>query len=37
MSLRSIAHGIQEPPADPDELVMFAPLLAELLDAIEPR
>jgi aminoglycoside phosphotransferase (APT) family kinase protein len=37
MSLRSIAHGIQELPADPDELVMFAPLLAELLDDIELR
>lgn len=32
MSLRSIAHGRQERPADADELVMFAPLLERLLD-----
>jgi aminoglycoside phosphotransferase (APT) family kinase protein len=31
MSLRGIAHGMQEQPTDPDDLVMFAPLLARLL------
>jgi aminoglycoside phosphotransferase (APT) family kinase protein len=31
MSLRSIAFGLQEPPADPNDLVMFAPLLEQLL------
>jgi aminoglycoside phosphotransferase (APT) family kinase protein len=31
MSLRSIAFGMQETPADPDDLVMFAPLLERLL------
>ncbi len=31
MSLRSIAYGAQEPPTDPDDLVMFAPLLERLL------
>jgi aminoglycoside phosphotransferase (APT) family kinase protein len=31
MSLRSIAHGIQARPADPDDLVMFAPMLETLL------
>jgi aminoglycoside phosphotransferase (APT) family kinase protein len=34
MSLRSIAHGVHAEPADPDELVMFAPLLAQLLDEL---
>ncbi|HKE73049.1 MAG TPA: phosphotransferase family protein [Acidimicrobiales bacterium] len=32
MSLRSIAFGIQQPPADPDDLTLFAPLLRRLLD-----
>ena len=31
MSLRSIAYGMQSPPADPNDLMMFAPLLDELL------
>ena len=31
MSLRSIAHGMQEQPTDPDDLVMFTPLLEQLL------
>jgi hypothetical protein len=31
MSQRSIAFGLQEPPADPDDLIMFAPLLERLL------
>jgi hypothetical protein len=31
MSLRSIAFRLQEPPADPNDLVMFAPLLEQLL------
>ncbi len=34
MSLRSIAFGVQDEPADPDELVMFAPLLDRLLEEI---
>jgi aminoglycoside phosphotransferase (APT) family kinase protein len=34
MSLRSIAFGIQEEPDDPDDLVMFAPLLRRLLEEI---
>jgi len=32
MSLRSMAYGMQAPPADPDDLIMFAPLLQRLLD-----
>jgi aminoglycoside phosphotransferase (APT) family kinase protein len=31
MSLRSIAHGVQPLPADPNDLMMFAPLLEALL------
>jgi aminoglycoside phosphotransferase (APT) family kinase protein len=31
MSLRGIAYGTQQRPADPDDLIMFAPLLEELL------
>ena len=31
MSLRSVAHGMQEIPADPDDMIMFAPLLDRLL------
>ena len=31
MSLRSIAYGIQQHPQDPNDLVMFAPLLEQLL------
>jgi aminoglycoside phosphotransferase (APT) family kinase protein len=31
MSLRSIAYAMQEQPADPNDLIMFAPLLEELL------
>jgi hypothetical protein len=32
MSLRSIAFGLQRPPDDPDDLILFAPLLRRLLD-----
>ena len=32
MSLRSMAHGMQSLPADPNDLIMFAPLLQQLLD-----
>jgi aminoglycoside phosphotransferase (APT) family kinase protein len=31
MSLRSVAHGMQEIPADADDLIMFAPLLDRIL------
>lgn len=31
MSLRSVAFGMQEPARDPDDMVMFAPLLERLL------
>jgi aminoglycoside phosphotransferase (APT) family kinase protein len=34
MSLRSVAFGQQPEPDDPDELVMFAPLLHRLLEEI---
>jgi aminoglycoside phosphotransferase (APT) family kinase protein len=34
MSLRSIAYGQQAPPAALDDLVVFAPLLARLLDEL---
>ena len=34
MSLRGIAYGQGEVPADPDELILFAPLLARLLDEL---
>jgi hypothetical protein len=32
MSLRGIAFGMQGPPADPDDLMMFKPLLDRLLE-----
>jgi aminoglycoside phosphotransferase (APT) family kinase protein len=32
MSLRCIAFGLQRPPDDPDDLILFAPLLRRLLD-----
>ena len=31
MSLRSVAHGMQQLPDDPDDLIMFAPLLDRIL------
>jgi aminoglycoside phosphotransferase (APT) family kinase protein len=31
MRLRSIAFGMQEDPVDPDEMIMFGPLLDRLL------
>jgi aminoglycoside phosphotransferase (APT) family kinase protein len=31
MSLRSLAYAQQELPADPNDLIMFAPLLEQLL------
>jgi aminoglycoside phosphotransferase (APT) family kinase protein len=31
MSLRSLAYANREPPPDPDDLIMFAPLLEQLL------
>jgi hypothetical protein len=34
MSLRSTAYGMQEPYEDPNDMVMFAPLLDRLLDEI---
>jgi aminoglycoside phosphotransferase (APT) family kinase protein len=34
MSLRSVAYGMQKPFDDPDDMVMFAPLLERLLDEI---
>jgi hypothetical protein len=34
MSLRGIAYSQQERPSDPNDLIMFAPLLEELLDAV---
>ena len=34
MSLRSIAYGQQLTPSDPDDLIVFAPLLRALLDEI---
>ncbi len=34
MSLRSFSYGMAEPPADPDDLVVFAPLLERLLAAL---
>jgi aminoglycoside phosphotransferase (APT) family kinase protein len=34
MSLRNIAFGIQEPPTDNNDLVMFAPLLEKLLSTL---
>ena len=34
MSLRSIAYGMRERPADPDELVMFAPLMQRILEDV---
>lgn len=32
MSLRSIAYGMQQPPGDPNDLIMFSPLLERLLE-----
>jgi aminoglycoside phosphotransferase (APT) family kinase protein len=32
MGLRSVAYGMQERPADPDDIIMFAPLLERLLE-----
>lgn len=32
MSLRGIAYGMQQLPADPDDLILFAPLLEQLLE-----
>jgi aminoglycoside phosphotransferase (APT) family kinase protein len=32
MSLRSMAYGMQSQPADPNDLIMFAPLLERLID-----
>lgn len=34
MSQRSIAFGLREPPADPNDLIMFAPLLERLLGVL---
>ena len=34
MSLRSMAFGVQDEPGDPDDLIMFAPLLGRLLEEI---
>jgi aminoglycoside phosphotransferase (APT) family kinase protein len=34
MSLRGIAYGLQELPAGPDELLLFAPLLDQLLEEV---
>jgi aminoglycoside phosphotransferase (APT) family kinase protein len=34
MSLRGIAYGQQQPTSDPNDLIMFAPLLEALLDAV---
>jgi aminoglycoside phosphotransferase (APT) family kinase protein len=34
MSLRSIAYGQQQKTSDPDDLIVFAPLLRQLLDEI---
>jgi hypothetical protein len=35
MSLRSIAFGLQDKvPDDPDDLIMFAPLMRRLLEEI---
>jgi aminoglycoside phosphotransferase (APT) family kinase protein len=36
MSHRSLAFGMAQPPADPDDHVMFGPLLAQLLDELQP-
>lgn len=35
MSLRAVAHGIGEEPEDPNWLIMFVPLMEELLAAIQ--
>jgi len=35
MSLRSAAFGLQELPADPNEMIMFAPLLERLLGDVD--
>jgi len=34
MTLRSAAFGLQELPRDPDDLIMFRPLLERLLDDV---
>jgi aminoglycoside phosphotransferase (APT) family kinase protein len=34
MSLRGIAYGQQQMPSDPNDLLVFAPLLEQLLDAV---
>jgi aminoglycoside phosphotransferase (APT) family kinase protein len=34
MNLRSTAYGMQDPCDDPNDMVMFAPLLDRLLDEI---
>jgi aminoglycoside phosphotransferase (APT) family kinase protein len=34
MSLRSAAFGVQPLPANPDDMIMFAPLLEQLLRAV---
>jgi aminoglycoside phosphotransferase (APT) family kinase protein len=34
MTLRSIEYGLREPAGDPDDMVMFAPLLERLLDEL---
>lgn len=36
MSHRSVAFGMAKPPADPDDHVMFGPLLAQLLAELRP-
>ena len=36
MSLRSIAFGVQARTSDPDDLILFAPLLGRLLDDLRP-
>jgi len=35
MSLRGVAHGIGEEPEDPNWLIMFVPLMEQLLDALD--
>ena len=37
MSRRSIAYGMHKPPADADDLIMFAPLLEQLLRDLSPH
>ena len=33
-SLRSVAFGLQQPPDDPDDLILFLPLLQRLLEEL---